>query len=65
MEAQNVILKTDRTKKDADVLEGKMGFCPCFVKILKQCLCFETIKYRILILKFDLKKNQVTSETQH
>ena len=35
---------------------GKMGFCPCFVKILKQCLCFETIKYRIYILKFDLKK---------
>ena len=33
-----------------------MGFCPCFVKILKQCLCFETIKYRIYILKFDLKK---------
>ena len=44
---------------------GKMGFCPFFVKILAQCLCFETIKYRILILKFDLKKNQVTSETQH
>ena len=56
MEAQNVILKIDRTKKDADVLEGKMCFCPYFVKNLAQCLCFETIKYRILILKFDLKK---------
>ena len=44
---------------------GRMGFCRYFKKYLAQCLCFETIKYRILILKFDLKKNQVTSETQH
>ena len=44
---------------------GKMGFCPYFVKIQTQCLCFEIIKYRIPILKFDFKKNQVTSETQH
>ena len=56
MEAKNVILKTDRTKKDADVLEGKMCFCPYFVKNLAQCLCFETIKHRIPVLKLNLKK---------
>ena len=56
MEAQNVILKTDRTKKDADVLEGKMCFCPYFVKNLAQCFCFETIKHRVPVLKLNFNK---------
>ena len=66
MEAQNVILKTDRTTKDADVLEGKNGLLPLFCNSLVQYLCFETIKYCIPILKLDLKKkNRVISRTQH
>ena len=40
MEAQNVILKTDRTKKDADVLEGKNGLLPLFCKNSKTMSLF-------------------------
>ena len=59
MEAQNVILKIDRTKKDADVLEGKMCFCPYFVKNLAQCLCFETRFKKKIKLQVKLNINNV------
>ena len=43
-----------------------MGFCPYFLKYLAQHPYFETIKYRVSVLKLDLKKkkkNRVISET--
>ena len=44
---------------------GKMGFCRYFKKYLAQCLCFETIKYRVPVLKFDFNKIKLQVELDY
>ena len=41
----------------------KMDSCLYFLKYSINCLCFETIKHRIPILKFDFKKIKFPIET--
>ena len=41
---------------------GKMGFWTYFLKYLAQCLCFETIKHWVFVLKLNFKKIELQVE---